>query len=43
MFAQNIEFHFNLVCRVLKVDPYYCPALIILVGCLMELKENNSE
>lgn len=29
--------------EILKADPYHCPALIILIGCLMELKEYNSE
>lgn len=29
--------------EILKTDPYHCPALVILIGCLMELKEYNSK
>lgn len=28
---------------ILKNDPYHCPALIIFIGCLIELKEYSSK
>lgn len=29
--------------RILKNDPYHCPALIILIGCLIEMKDHSSK
>lgn len=33
----------NVLNEILKNDPYHCPALIILIGCLIELKDHSSE
>lgn len=48
LISVSIRFAFILIryffiYRILKNDPYHCPALIILIGCYIELKEHSSK